>query len=359
MANELKITDVVDPKAFTQLQNLKKDIDETYTSYKNFIDLLAKGMQDKPSSLQDLSNKSANYNKALNELITTQNKLSDLQKEHETLLKRITEQTKENVTQILAEAKANDLNAAAELRTERVKTEKLKQEKLLNQERKKTKYTIEEGIAALSMEIKTMEDAGQQNKILRSARKQLDLTTEDGRKVLEKFNAVINRNDELLDKNSDSLTRAKNNVGKYRDDIKKAASEILKGNSSLKNMGNLAKSTGGLLKSSMGAGLAEVRIGVASMIKGMLGAQAIIGAFQKMIGLFKSGVQSIVDFEAANSKLAAILGTTSNNIKDMTADARRLGAATKYTASEATNLQIELAKLGFSRKEILQSTEGI
>jgi TP901 family phage tail tape measure protein len=359
MANELKITDVVDPKAFTQLQNLKKDIDETYTSYKNFIDLLAKGMQDKPSSLQDLSNKSANYNKALNELITTQNKLSDLQKEHETLIKRITEQTKENVTQILAEAKANDLNAAAELRTERVKTEKLKQEKLLNQERKKTKYTIEEGIAALSMEIKTMEDAGQQNKILRSARKQLDLTTEDGRKVLEKFNAVINRNDELLDKNSDSLTRAKNNVGKYRDDIKKAASEILKGNSSLKNMGNLAKSTGGLLKSSMGAGLAEVRIGVASMIKGMLGAQAIIGAFQKMIGLFKSGVQSIVDFEAANSKLAAILGTTSNNIKDMTADARRLGAATKYTASEATNLQIELAKLGFSRKEILQSTEGI
>lgn len=359
MANELKITDVVDSKAFTQLQNLKKDIDETYTSYKNFIDLLAKGMQDKPSSLQDLSNKSANYNKVLSELITTQNKLSDLQKEHETVLQRITQQTKENVAQILAEAKANELNAAAELRTERVKTEKLKQEKLLNQERKKTKYTIEEGIAALSMEIKTMEDAGQQNKILRSARKQLDLTTEDGRKVLEKFNAVINRNDELLDKNSDSLTRAKNNVGKYRDDIKKAASEILKGNSSLKNMGNLAKSTGGLLKSSMGAGLAEVRIGVSSMIKGMVGAQAIISGFQKLTGLFKSGVQSIVDFEAANSKLAAILGTTSNNIKDMTADARRLGAATKYTASEATNLQIELAKLGFSRKEILQSTEGI
>lgn len=40
-------------------------------------------------------------------------------------------------------------------------------------------------------------------------------------------------------------------------------------------------------------------------------------------------------------------------------DAQRLGSATKYTASEATNLQIELAKLGFSRKEILQSTEGI
>lgn len=359
MANELKITDVVDQKAITQLQNLKKEIDESYTSYKNFIELLAKGMQDKPVSFQDLSNKSANYNKVLNELITTQNKLADLQKEHETLLQRIAQQTKENVAQILAEARANDLNAAAELKAQKAKTEELKQQKLINQERKKTKYTIEEGIAALNMEVKTMKDAEEQNKILRSARKQLDLTTEEGRKTVERFNSVIDRNTTFLKKNSDQLVQAKMNVGRYKQDIQSAASEILKGNISLKNMGDLAKSTGGLLKSSMGVGLTEVRVGVGSMIKGMVGAQAVISGFQKLIGLFKSGVQSIVDFEAANSKLAAILGTTSNNIKDMTADARRLGAATKYTAAEATNLQIELAKLGFSRKEILQSTEGI
>ena len=359
MANELKITDVVDQKAITQLQNLKKEIDESYNSYKNFIELLAKGMQDKPASFQDLSNKSANYNKVLNELISTQNKLADLQKEHETLLQRIAQQTKENVAQILAEARANDLNAAAELKAQKAKTEELKQQKLINQERKKTKYTIEEGIAALNMEVKTMKDAEEQNKILRSARKQLDLTTEEGRKTVERFNSVIDRNTTFLKKNSDQLVQAKMNVGRYKQDIQSAASEILKGNISLKNMGNLAKSTGGLLKSSMGVGLTEVRVGVGSMIKGMVGAQAVISGFQKLIGLFKSGVQSIVDFEAANSKLAAILGTTSNNIKDMTADARRLGAATKYTAAEATNLQIELAKLGFSRKEILQSTEGI
>lgn len=359
MANELKITDVVVPKAITQLQNLKKEVDETYTSYKNFVELLAKGMQDKPSSLQDLSNKSANYNKVLNELITTQNKLADLQKEHETLLQRITQQTKENVAQILAEAKANDLNAAAELRSERVKTEKLKQEKLINQERKKTKYTIEEGIAALSMEVKTMQDAELQNKILRSARKQLDLTTEEGRKTSEQFNSVIDRNSTFLKKNSDQLVQAKMNVGRYKQDIKSAASEILKGNISLKNMGNLAKSTGGLLKSSMGAGLAEIRVGVGSMIKGMVGAQAVLAGIRKAIDYFKQGIGVIIDFEAANSKLAAILGTTSNKLKDMAADAKRLGATTKYTASEVTNLQIELAKLGFSRKEILQSTESV
>ena len=36
-----------------------------------------------------------------------------------------------------------------------------------------------------------------------------------------------------------------------------------------------------------------------------------------------------------------------------------MGATTKYTASEATELQIELAKLGFTRKEILDATESV
>ena len=154
MANELKITDVVDQKAITQLQNLKKEIDESYNSYKNFIELLAKGMQDKPASFQDLSNKSANYNKVLNELITTQNKLADLQKEHEAVLKKLGEQGKQNVSIILQEAKANQLNADAELKVQKAETERLKQQKLINQERKKTKYTIEEANEALNQETK-------------------------------------------------------------------------------------------------------------------------------------------------------------------------------------------------------------
>ena len=58
-------------------------------------------------------------------------------------------------------------------------------------------------------------------------------------------------------------------------------------------------------------------------------------------------------------KRQAILGTTSDQIKELTLDAKRLGATTKYTASEATELQIELAKLGFTRKEILDATESV
>lgn len=359
MANEFKITDIVDKKAFDELTNLINKFNETKEVYKELTKALTGGLDVKPKDLEELANKTEKYTNIMNKLVTTQNELSDIQGEYKALLKQVEEQTAKNVKVILEEAKANKLNADAELSAQKTETERLKQQKLLNQESKRRKYTVEEGIAALRMEIKTLRDAEEQNKILRAARKEVDITTKEGTETIKRFNDVIDRNDALIKKNSDSLVQSKMNVGRYKEDIKAAASEILKGNVSLKNMGNLAKSTGGLLKSSMGTGLQEVRIGVGSMIKGMVGAQAVISGIQQMIGLFKSGVRSIIDFEAANSKLSAILGTTSKNIKDLTADAQRLGAATKYTASEATGLQIELAKLGFSRKEILQSTEGI
>lgn len=86
--------------------------------------------------------------------------------------------------------------------------------------------------------------------------------------------------------------------------------------------------------------------------------------FGQMIGqTFLSAIRqfqnTIKDFEFANANLAAILGTTRDKITDLTEDAKRLGAATKYTASEVTNLQTELAKLGFNKQEILEATQYV
>lgn len=49
---------------------------------------------------------------------------------------------------------------------------------------------------------------------------------------------------------------------------------------------------------------------------------------------FKQAINTIIDFEKANSRLAGVLGTTKAGIKDLTDEARRLGATTSYTASE-------------------------
>lgn len=86
-----------------------------------------------------------------------------------------------------------------------------------------------------------------------------------------------------------------------------------------------------------------------------------IGAkiLNSIVGTFKEGIQTIIDFEKANSNLAAVLGTTKANIKDLTDEARRLGATTSYTASQVTQLQTELAKLGFSKGDIISMEEGV
>ena len=86
MANELKITDVVDQGVFDDLKKLKTEFNENYAAYKQFIELLASGMKSSPKNYQELSDKSNAYNNALNNLIITQNKLASIQERQNKLL---------------------------------------------------------------------------------------------------------------------------------------------------------------------------------------------------------------------------------------------------------------------------------
>lgn len=359
MANEFVITDVVSDKALNQLTSLTNKFTEVKKAYAELGKELAKSYSIPVSNYDDLTNKARLFEEIQKKLITTEKELANIQNEYKALLKNIAEETQKATKEALEQAKANDLNAQAELKAAKVETERLKQQKMLNQEKKKLKITTQEAIALTNKEVHSINEAKEQNKLLRIAVSQVTDAEDKDNKVRQQLNNQIAKNTEYIRRNTDSYTKQKMAIGAYKNEIKAAIVELQNGNKTFKNLGIVAKGYGNILRSNVAGGLNEVRIGVGSMIKGMVGAQAVISGFQKLIGLFKSGAQSIVDFEAANSKLAAILGTTSKNIKDLTTDAQRLGAATKYTASQATALQIELAKLGFSKNEILQSTEGI
>lgn len=91
------------------------------------------------------------------------------------------------------------------------------------------------------------------------------------------------------------------------------------------------------------------------------GALMKVGHFvtETLVNTFRQAGTVIVEFEAANSKLAAIMQTNQEGIRDMTEQARQLGATTSYTASQVTSLQIELAKLGFVRDDIKAMTPEV
>ena len=77
------------------------------------------------------------------------------------------------------------------------------------------------------------------------------------------------------------------------------------------------------------------------------------------VQVFFSSFNKMKDFETANSKLAAVLGTTQKGIENLTKAAIDLGKKTEYTASEVTELQTELAKLGFSQDDIMSMQAGV
>lgn len=218
---------------------------------------------------------------------------------------------------------------------------------------------IKDAITLTNREVHSIIEAETANKQLRQAVKLLRDTDADYITILARLNSTIDTNSNYSKKNSDAQTRQKLTVGAYREEVKLAILEIEKGNNRLQNFGTIASNAGKALSSQLSPGLNKVHDGMKNIVAGYVGGQAVINGIVTLFTKLREGVGSIVEFEFANSRLAAILGTTSDNIKELTADAKRLGAMTKYTASEATELQIELAKLGFTRKEVLQATESV
>jgi len=106
--------------------------------------------------------------------------------------------------------------------------------------------------------------------------------------------------------------------------------------------GTMAKTSGFVM------GIRKALTGMAGQFLGVMAAFMLV---KNVIGVFK-------DFEQANADLAAVLGKTSDEITDLSEDAKRLGASTAFTATEVSQLQKEFAKLGFSTNEILNATEA-
>lgn len=80
-----------------------------------------------------------------------------------------------------------------------------------------------------------------------------------------------------------------------------------------------------------------------------------VGGFQVLRGAFST----VVDFDQATADLAAISGKTKGELKGLNDQAKELGATTQFTATQITEMQIELAKLGFTQQQISASTQAV
>jgi hypothetical protein len=98
--------------------------------------------------------------------------------------------------------------------------------------------------------------------------------------------------------------------------------------------------------------------GLAGSLRSLMSAFGLVGGIFLFAQAIRGAFNSIKEFDKANADLAATMGVTRGEMTALTKDAIRLGASTKFTATEVSKLQKEFAKLGFSQREILNATEA-
>ncbi len=93
-----------------------------------------------------------------------------------------------------------------------------------------------------------------------------------------------------------------------------------------------------------------------SLLRGWLRFSAtlwsIIGIVRILANAIGSFVKKIAEFQQANANLATIMQVSRREIKTLTEDALMLGRTTEWTASQVTELQTALAKLGYNIPQI-------
>lgn len=86
---------------------------------------------------------------------------------------------------------------------------------------------------------------------------------------------------------------------------------------------------------------------------------AVVAAVVGLVKALGKMLKTNMEFAQQQKNLQTILGVTNDEMEVMTNHAKELGRTTEYTASQVTQLQIALAKLGFSADQIRAMSESV
>lgn len=240
-------------------------------------------------------------------------------------------------------------------------------------------WTLTLKAEGVQKEIHSITEANQElkesNQALRKEMRNLEKQGKVGTAEYKNLNAQVKKNTDLMKENTEKvkllesrLDKTNMSAAQLEKMAKRLRTELRNTAKSLepekyrqlqKELNEVEKAMGKASKGSTGFGVSLRSLDkITEIIRGTLWSLGLI-ITGKIVDTFRNAIQVIIDFEAENSKLAAILGTTKDGVKELTDQARQLGATTSYTASEVTKLQIELAKLGFAKEQIMAMTPEV
>ena len=223
--------------------------------------------------------------------------------------KKAREQEKENLRQAKETAK---VEKEAARRLERIRKQK-----------EKNKVTDQQVNNALKKVVKTENERIKVNAILTKRLKNVNQTSKEGREEYAKLNAVIAKNNKLL-----------RDAGNARNDDRR-------------NVGNYTSALG------------KMRAGITNAVGSIAGGLGLAGGVMALTSVMKSAINVSLKFDKALSRLKAISGGSKEEMALLAEQAKKLGAETAFTANQILELDTELAKLGFTAKQIENAVPGI
>lgn len=84
-----------------------------------------------------------------------------------------------------------------------------------------------------------------------------------------------------------------------------------------------------------------------------------LGVTAPLVGIAATAVSSAADFEQSLNVMAQVSGATADQMATLQAQALEMGAVTSFSAGEAAQAQLELAKAGLSVNDIIAATPGV
>lgn len=217
-----------------------------------------------------------------------------------------------------------------EQRLIRLREEQTKYRKEVRQSNGTNKEAVAQ-LAKVQAAIKTNSD--------RRRRLTKDINTESGslqalRNQLSKLVALRNKINTSTAEGSKRFNELNAKILQYNNSIKKAEAA---GGDFRRNVGNYPKLFSQITTSLVG----------------------MIGGFYAFIRVITSAAKTVKEFDEAQAGLASILGVSRDQMQGLTEDSLAYGKSTTFTASQVTQLQTELAKLGFTQREIRDSTGAV
>jgi TP901 family phage tail tape measure protein len=232
-----------------------------------------------------------------------------------------------------------DVNKSAKA-LQQVEQEKLKTEQQLERLEQQRQRTAQ---SRLRTETQQRKEKERLEKIAKKEQKQTQQNNRAYVKMSKTLNTLRNRYKDLVasgQANTKQARKLKSQIDRLDTSLKKIDKSV---GQSQRNVGNYTSVWGRL-----GGTLKSVASGF-GLVGGVMGA----------VSLIRNSFGVIVDFDSAIANLGAVSGASGEELEKLRNSALDLGESTKFTASEVAGLQLELAKLGFTTPEILDSTESI